>query len=142
MSIVKKYGAQSVVVSLDFKKVNDEYKIYTKNGTHELKNSLKNIFNNVIKDLFFGELYVNSINQDGTGNGYDMKLLDLIPDYIKVPIILSGGAGNYKHLQNGLSNKNVNAVATANLFNFIGDGLINARKNLLLNKCNLVNWEI
>ena len=93
------------------------------------------------KSLIPTTSYINSINQDGTGNGYDMKLLDLIPNYIKVPIILSGGAGNFKHLQNGLLNKNINAVATANLFNFIGDGLINARKNLLLNKCNLVNWE-
>ena len=60
---------------------------------------------------------------------------------INIPLIIAGGAGNEKHLMEAVTIKEVNAVATANLFNFIGDGLINARKYLLNNKINLANWE-
>ena len=44
------------------------------------------------------------------------------------------------HLQEGLLKKNLSAVATANLLNFINDGLINARKNIILNKVDLPIW--
>jgi cyclase len=61
-------------------------------------------------------------------------------DFINVPLIIAGGAGNESHLLEGLKLEKVNAVATANLFNFIGDGLINARKNILKENINIANW--
>ena len=56
------------------------------------------------------------------------------------PIIISGGAGNSNHLFQGLEHPKVNAVATANLFNFVGNGLPNARKLLLDQGCELARW--
>ena len=50
---------------------------------------------------------------------------------ISIPLILAGGAGNHKHLADGLKHDAVDAVATANLLNFVGDGLNRARENLL-----------
>lgn len=53
---------------------------------------------------------------------------------ISIPLILAGGAGNHKHLAEGLKHDAVDAVdavATANLLNFVGDGLNRARENLL-----------
>jgi cyclase len=54
-----------------------------------------------------------------------------ISKYTNNPIIIAGGAGNWKHLLEGLQSKKINAVATANLLNFIGNGLENARKEIL-----------
>ena len=54
-------------------------------------------------------------------------------------IIIAGGAGNWKHLLDGLKNKNINAAATANLLNFVGDGFKNARSELL-KKFDLPEW--
>lgn len=69
------------------------------------------------------QLYLNSINQDGTGQGYDLGLLDLITHQLNLPTIVVGSAGHSQHLINGLFDERVDAVATAYLFNFVGNGL-------------------
>jgi cyclase len=86
-------------------------------------------------------VYLNSIEQDGTGFGYDINTIQKVSAEIKTPFIVAGGAGNEKHLEEGLKVENVSAVATANLFNFIGDGLPNARRYMIENDCNLVRWN-
>ena len=90
-----------------------------------------------LEPLNIGEVYLNSIDQDGTGFGYDIDTIKRISSIIKLPLIVAGGAGNEKHLLEAISMDNVDAVATANLFNFIGDGLPNARKYLIEKHCNL-----
>ena len=57
------------------------------------------------------------------------------------PLIIAGGAGNENHLIEGLQKDNVDAVATANLFNFVGNGLINAREKILNKNINLADWS-
>ena len=61
--------------------------------------------------------------------------------HFNVPLIIAGGAGNENHLAEGLSIKGVNAVATANLFNFIGNGLPEARRKIINGGINLANWD-
>jgi len=87
-----------------------------------------------------GELYITSIDRDGTGQGFDFNILDLVPSTCSVPIILAGGAGNSQHLQAGLKLLSVDAVATAHLFNFIGDGLAKARANVIKSGVTLATW--
>ena len=82
-----------------------------------------------------GELYLNSIDRDGTGQGYDFNMLNLLSKKMNIPVILAGGAGNSTHLLEGLLDKRVDAVATAHLFNFIGDGLKKARLDLIESDC-------
>jgi cyclase len=89
-----------------------------------------------------GELYLNSMDRDGTGQGYDLGLLELLPANISKPIILAGGVGNAAHLAAGLADSRVDAVATAHLFNFIGDGLKQARKSLISSGIELPLWDI
>jgi len=94
-----------------------------------------------IDSLNFGEVYFNSIDKDGTGFGYDIKAVNKIANRISIPLIISGGAGNAKHLIDGLMDSNIDAIATANLFNFMGDGLPKARKEVILNKGNIAQWN-
>ena len=141
--IAREFGKQSIILSLDISKdvLNelDSYDIWTKNGSVKQKKNLKN-FLKKINDYNFGEMYLNSIDKDGTGFGYDLNILNSIPKDLNVPLILAGGAGNYKHFILALENKKIDAVATANLFNFINDGLKTARINLL-KKFNFPNWK-
>jgi len=67
-------------------------------------------------------------------------LLDLIPHQLNLPVILAGGAGHAGHLIDGLLDNRVDAVATAHLFNFVGDGLKKARECVRLQDVNLANW--
>ena len=76
-----------------------------------------------ICEMNIGEILLRSIDKDGSGQGLDFNLLNFIPDDSLKNVILSGGIGNILHIENGLKHKNVNAVCTGNLFNFINDEL-------------------
>jgi cyclase len=69
---------------------------------------------------------VQSIDRDGTGNGLDLSLATSAAAGT-VPLILMGGIGQSLHISEGLRHEGVDAVATANLFNFIGHALVDAR---------------
>lgn len=90
--------------------------------------------------LNVGEILLNSIDKDGTGFGLDLDSISKLTESIKVPLIVMGGAGNQQHLYEALNNEYVNAVATANLFNFIGDGLPKVREWLLKSGVNISSW--
>lgn len=139
-TLAQEFGQQCVVGALDIKKDNDGiYRIYTHNGFFAKPEPSKILLTKLPKKNI-GELYLNSINQDGTGQGYDFQLLELIPDQLNLPIIMAGGAGHSQHLINGLLNERVDAVATAHLFNFVGDGLKKARDSILFNAIPLASW--
>lgn len=133
--IVQHYGKQSVVASIDY--INED--VFIRNGTQKINLSLDSYIKHV-ESLNVGEIYLNSIEKDGTGFGYDIDTIQRVSSKINIPLIVAGGAGNEKHLLQGIKTANVSAVATANLFNFIGDGLPNAREYMIKNNCNLVNW--
>ena len=112
--IASKFGRQSLIISLDYKKVEDKEFVYTNNGINNTKLEL----NDAIEKAYnsgAGEIYLTSINRDGTGFGYDLETLNKIEDKIKIPIILSGGVGKFDHLLQGLLEKKVNGVSTANI---------------------------
>lgn len=64
---------------------------------------------------------VNSIDQDGTGIGFDSDLVRMCAG-LPVPLIVAGGAGKPEHFSEVLSQSGVDAAATGNLFNFVGKG--------------------
>ena len=138
--IIKHYGSQSVVASIDYKKINGINTVMINNGKKKLDIELEDYINYVEK-LDVGEIYLNSIDQDGTGFGYDFETIDKLLCKLKKPIIIAGGAGNESHFIEGLQRKNVDAVATANLFNFIGNGLAKAREKILKENLNIADWK-
>lgn len=138
--LVSAFGQQCLLGSVDLKKDPDHgYCIFTKGGSDILPGPAIEYFNLFKKNLV-GEWYINSIDQDGTGQGFDFEMLEIIPTSWNAPIIIAGGAGNASHLQQGLNHPLVDAVATANLFNFVGDGLSKARSALLESQINLATW--
>jgi cyclase len=134
------FGSQAIVGSVDYRIVDGEYKPYIDGGVTELPYSLKEYLEK-LSDYPIGELYLNSIDQDGTGNGLDLTVLNQIPASLKIPLILSGGIGQPSHMYEGLSSSGVDAIATASLLNFIGDGLPSARSFLIGKKIRLANWS-
>jgi cyclase len=137
--LVQKYGSQSVVASIDYKTTDNRHEIFINNGTNKIDIELYDYIK-YLEELNIGEIYLNSIDKDGTGFGYDEVLIEQVSKKIQLPLIIAGGAGNGLHLKHGLKIQNVSAVATANLFNFIGDGLPNARRQLIESNENIANW--
>ena len=133
------FGEQALSIMVDYK--NDKNGIYTYiNSGKEQSKNLESFINSVVK-LNFGELILNSIDKDGTAAGLDLKSIDMIPKNFKNPILLMGGAGKPEHFYETLAQKKVSGIITANLFNFLGKGLEEARnysidKNIKLIKFN------
>jgi cyclase len=130
-SIQEEYGSQAISIMIDCKKnlYNKTYEVYVQCGTkkiNELKSFLKN--NKNLKSC--GEIILNSIDQDGVGTGFDLKIMKLVK-HLKNPILVMGGAGKPEHFTDVLGLKNINGAITANLFNFLGDGLKRTREILL-----------
>ena len=140
--LASEFGQQCVVAAMDVKSESDStYQVWSKCGSSCQSGPASNWIEKVIQDGV-GELYLNSMNRDGTGQGYDFCLLDLLPTNMPKPVILAGGVGNATHLAAGLADSRVDAVATAHLFNFVGEGLKHARQSLISGGVELPLWDI
>ena len=130
----KIYGSQSIVASIDVKLDKNIYSAFINGGKKKVMLTLINYIKK-IEELGVGELLINNIDRDGTGNGYDLNLLSLIKKVTKLPIIFAGGVGEFKHFQEGIEN-NLNAVAAGNIFHYTENSYYKAIKFLYENNCN------
>lgn len=113
------FGSQCVVVSIDVKKKNknNKYEVYSHSGTKPTGiDPIKHAIN--VELLGAGEILLTSIDNDGTMNGYDLEITKKIAEEVSIPVIASGGAGNYEHMLEVLKIKGVDAVAAASIFHF------------------------
>jgi len=139
--LAQEFGRQCIIASVDCKQVEGKFFIATNNGSNMTDLTLTK-FLEQCSDLAIGEICINSIDRDGTGNGFQIELLDCLPELFEIPVIISGGVGNYSHLAEGLKDARVDAVATANLLNFMGDGLASARSQLVNLGIDLPNFNL
>jgi cyclase len=140
IELSREFGRQCLIASLDFRRGADgSFQVYTEHANRLVVYSFNEVFD-LINRLGVGEVYLNSIDRDGTGQGYDLAVLNSLPNKSALPIILAGGVGNSSHLMEGISDPRVAGVATANLFNFVGNGLEKARKSILDQHVDLASW--
>lgn len=130
-SIISLLGSQSVIASIDYKKVNNNLYVFNWENKN-IEDNIKLIsFINDCHELQFGEIMLNSVEKDGTGFGLDIDIIKSISAQCKLPLIVMGGAGKCDHFLPAYNISAVDAVVTANLLNFIGDALPDTRISLL-----------
>ena len=124
------YGKEAIIASLDFKKINNDYYAFSNCGN--IKESIK--IDNLIEkiDNYVGELFINSIDNDGSMQGMDINLFKYISSFTDTPLIGCGGVGNFNHLRDAFLECNLSGVACGSLFNFGDNNPIRA-KNFLTN---------
>ena len=114
-------GNQSVVVVIDVKKKKlfGGYDIYTHNGT---KKSKWNLFDFIAKleEIGIGEIVINSIDNDGLMQGYDIALIESVREKCTMPITVLGGAGSLEDVKNLISKFKIIGAAAGSLFVFKG----------------------
>ena len=125
----KEFGSQCIVVSIDAKIDYKNYVVY--DHKNSCSTELKVLdFSKQVESLGAGEILLNSVDRDGKGNGYDIDLLNLVSKQVKIPVIACGGVGEWNHFQEALEKTNVDAVAAANIFNYIEHSVYYAKKHL------------
>ncbi len=89
----KKYGDQCVVLSVDVKRVDGQFRVFAKGGREDTGlDALEWIRQGEANGA--GEIVVNSIDTDGVKKGFDLEMLKAVNDLVTVPVIASGGAGS------------------------------------------------
>ena len=114
----RKFGASTMVVSIEAIGTADgRYEAYVNYGRERTGvNALE--WAQRAAELGAGELMVTSINQEGTGKGFDIELTRRVAASVPVPVIAGGGAGTTAHVHQVISEAGVNAVALASIVHY------------------------
>lgn len=124
----KKFGSSNICLSIEtIKNDNNEFICLSNYGREVSKRKLIDWFYEV-QQLGVGEIILTSILRDGMGNGFDLEMLELIYDKIKVPFIIHGGAGNKNDIYNVLKYDKVSGVAISSLLHY---SLVREKKFLI-----------
>ena len=113
-------GSQAAVVSMDVKKnFLGKYEVFTRCG--QKKTGLDPVKHAVeMEKMGAGEIFVNSIDRDGTMQGYDIDLVRKVADAVNVPVVACGGAGNLSHVAEVIKQGHASAAAAGSMFVFQG----------------------
>ena len=126
------FGSQSIIVSIDVMKVNNIYKIFNSKRDFTYEYNLIDYVKEIEKKGA-GEILLNSVDRDGSGEGYDIDLIKNVFNSINIPLIPCGGVGNFEHFKDLLLEVELTAISAGNIFNFTERSYEKA-KNYLKNK--------
>lgn len=114
------FGSQSVVVAIDVKKnFWGSYQVYTQCGQVKTKSDPVTCAVKM-QASGAGEIFLNSIDLDGTMQGYDLPLIAKVAQKLSIPVIASGGAGKVEDFLMAVRDGGASAVAAGSLFVFEG----------------------
>ena len=119
--IVLKYGSQMLVVGLDVREdnakiFNDGYKCYWDQGVrpmigHPVRRAIQYAKEGA------GEIFLQSIDRDGSLAGYDLEILKEVTSAVNVPVVIGGGCGNWSHMREAFE-AGADGCSTSNIFHF------------------------
>jgi len=111
----RKYGAQCVVVSIDYKKENDGYRVYANCG--QQKTELDPVMWAIeAEKLGAGEILLSNIDHDGMRQGLNLEMTRKVAEAVSIPVITSGGCGLASHFSDGFLKGKADAVAAGSFF--------------------------
>ena len=112
-----RFGRQCIVASIDVKKVAERFEVYSNNGKRQTGKSVKE-WAKEVERRGAGEIFLTSIDRDGTMQGYDIELVKIVTRSVSIPVIASGGAGKLNHFVKVIKQGGASAVAAASIFQY------------------------
>lgn len=127
--IAERYGSQCAVVSLDARRTDDGYEVMTEFATKSTGQTPE-AWAREAEARGAGEILVTSIERDGSLQGYELELCRSVADAVSIPVLICGGAGNWKHFVAGFEEGHASAVCTANIYHFTEASIRSAKAYL------------
>jgi cyclase len=121
-----RFGAQCIVVSIDAKR---DGSVWTHSGTRRTDRDAVEVAREM-EVLGAGEVLLQSVDDDGVMCGYDVPTLARVSAAVSIPVIASGGAGNFAHMIDALAAGGASAVAAASIFHFTEQTPMEAKQAL------------
>ena len=115
--LATKFGSQCVVVAIDAKKINDKWVVHLVGGKEPTTLDLFE-WAKEVEERGAGEILFTSMDHDGTKNGFANHALSQLTEWVNIPIIASGGAGNSQHFADVFTQGKADAALAASVFHF------------------------
>jgi len=129
-AIAHRFGSQCVVVSIDARsRAAGSYECFSRSGTTATGRSPVE-WAVEAESRGAGEILITSVERDGSMNGYDLELVKMVSDAVRIPVIAGGGAGTYEHLLEAIRVGGASAVAAASMFQFTQQTPLEAKEFL------------
>jgi imidazole glycerol-phosphate synthase subunit HisF len=125
------FGSQCVVIAIDAKRRNPAapgrgaeeaaghaWHVYTHGGRHPAEGREAVAWAREATERGAGEVLLTSMDRDGTALGYELELTRAVAGAVGVPVIASGGAGELRHLAEGITEGGADAVLCASIFHY------------------------
>lgn len=114
----QRFGSSTIVVSIEAKKMSDGRTLaFTDNGREPTGVEVLPWAQQAV-ELGAGEILLTSVDQEGTGTGFDLELVRTVSRAVPVPVIASGGAGSREHVQEVAQEGEADAVALASVLHY------------------------
>ena len=116
-NLAEEFGDPCVVLSVQAKRQGDRWEAYTEQGR---EHSGRDVFEWIDEALSHGagEILLTSVDNEGTGAGFDIELIKQVTDRVDAPVIASGGLGRPDHLISVFTHTGVSAVAAAQVLHW------------------------
>lgn len=125
------FGSANIVVSIDVRKhQGGRYEVFVRGGTQAT--GLDPVsWSKTAQELGAGEIFLTSIDRDGTLSGLDIPLIRCVVDAVSIPVIAAGGVGTLDDFRIGMDEGGASAVSAASIFHFTDQSPIKVRKHLV-----------
>lgn len=131
------FGSSTIIAGMDIIQINKEYFLSSNNNQKIFKKKKITEWLKFLENNGAGEIFINCIHKDGTMSGYDLDLAEIVDKHTSLPIIFTGGAGNFEHLYQLFSKTNISAAGCSSIFHFGDNNPIRANTYLRNKNINL-----
>ncbi len=124
------FGSQCIVVSIDaLRNAAGKYEVFSFSGRNSVGMDPVS-WAKQVEELGAGEIFLNSVDRDGSKMGYDLELIRAVSSAVTIPVIACGGVGKMEHLVEGILKGGASAVSAANIFHYLEHSTIIAKAQL------------
>jgi cyclase len=123
------FGSQCMVLSIDAQRVKDSWNAFVKGGREDTgRDALE--WAKTGEKLGAGEILLNSMDADGTKEGYDLSLTQQVSSRVSIPVIASGGAGSLNQIYEAVEKGRADAVLVASLLHYREYSILDIKNHL------------
>lgn len=126
---VNTFGSQAVIASIDYRVSDGRFYFYIENGSVKLDLDLHQMVKH-IQQIGCGEVFLTSIDRDGTGEGYDLENINRFTEVFEIPVIACGGAISSFDFQELADIEKISGIAAGNMFHFTENIYPRSKKTL------------
>ncbi len=132
-TLATRYGSQAVVIAIDAKRHPDatdsKFLVYSRSGSTNANREAVE-WAREAAERGAGEILLTSIDRDGTRSGFDCELTAAVSDAVRIPVIASGGAGNFGHFVDVFTAGRADAALAASIFHFAEHAVLELKQHL------------